>query len=157
MILIFYHIFMQVSNNCKASPGPSLANCIHFSQNSDSCRFPKEQRMCLGTFSARERAAKQQFPLRELCILGPIRAFFDFWERLFFLFLRINVAKSFLEIKKIRQVGFLFPAGSFIFYFGYLDSLFSDQKGFACHLFRLLKTHDLDQCRSDICKASALS
>jgi hypothetical protein len=41
--------------------------------------FPMiEQRMCLGTFSARERAAKQQFPLRELCILGPIRAFFDF-------------------------------------------------------------------------------
>jgi hypothetical protein len=54
--------------------------------------------MCLGTFTARERAAKQQFPLRELCILGPIRAFFNFQERQYFSFSRINAARSFLEI-----------------------------------------------------------
>ena len=57
-------------------------------------------RMCLGTFSARERAAKQQFPLRELCILGPIRAFFDFQKRQKLSFSHINSARSFLEIKK---------------------------------------------------------
>ena len=42
--------------------------------------------MCLGTFSARERAAKQHFPLRELCILGPIRAFLISGKDWIFLF-----------------------------------------------------------------------
>ena len=70
--------------------------------------FPKEKRISLAKFFARERAAKQQFPLRELRILA--RSAFCFMGKTFFYFAFTHERNTVFPVKQKRLIHKNLPA-----------------------------------------------